>query len=63
MSLHRASSVWRREILKQEGLVSSLSALAHKYWWALVVVGVSCGGIVGIATGVVAAIVVSSGGV
>ena len=43
--------------------MSLLSALACKYWWALVVVSISCGGIVGIATGVVAAIVVSSGGV
>ena len=43
--------------------MSLLSALARKYWWALVIVGVSCGGIIGIATGVVAAIVVSSGGV
>ena len=43
--------------------MSSLSALARKYWWALIVVVISCGGIVGIATGVVTAIVVSSGGV
>ena len=53
MSLHGASSVWHCEILKEEGLASSLSALACKYWWALVVVGISCGGIIGIATGIV----------